>query len=125
MRIPRTGSQLLRPRPDQGFQSVRSDDMLFLSSVWTCEMRLLVEAAIPGIRDTLVLVINGTSVDTVYPFTPQCGPEGPVSVSGCCTDAFYYIDMLKRPGYGSRSRVGLTGRDFKDLRACLRHHTTY
>ena len=28
------------------------------------------------------------------------------------------------PGYGSRSRIGLIGHDFKDLGACLRRYTT-
>ena len=37
---------------------------------------------------------------------------------------FYYTDEPERPGYGSRSRTELTTRDFRDLGACLRHHTT-
>ena len=28
-----------------------------------------------------------------------------------------------RPGHGLRLRLRLTSQDFKDLRACLRHHT--
>ena len=60
------------------------------------------------------------------PSHPQYGLKGPVSVSGCCTSAFCYADRLERPRYGSRSRsrTGFTGRDIRDLGACLRHHTT-
>ena len=53
----------------------------------------------------------------------QYGPEEPVSVSGCYTKALFYADGPERPECRSRSRAGLTGRDFKDLRACLRHRT--
>ena len=87
-------------------------------------MRLPAEARIPGIWDTSVPIISGTGADTVCSFSPQCGPEGPIPVLGCCTGAFCYADRPERLGFGSRSRIELTGRDFKDPRACLRHHTT-
>ena len=63
-------------------------------------------------------------MDIVCSFSPQCGLEGPVSVPGCCTSIFYYTDKPERPGYGSRPRTGLTGLNFRDLGACLHHHTT-
>ena len=88
-----------------------------------CETGLPSEAGIPGLWDTSVLVINGTCTDAICSFLPQCGPEGPVSISGCCTSAFCYTEGPKRPKYGSRSRTGLTSRDFRDPGACLRHRT--
>ena len=97
--------------------------MLFLPSAWTFKARLPSEARIPGIWDTSVQVISETGADPVCSFSPQYGPEGLVSVSRCCTGTFFYTDRLKRPEYGSKPRTGLTGRDFKDPRVCLRHHT--
>ena len=58
----------------------------------TCETRFPAKVGIQGIRDTSILVISGTSADAVYSFSPQCGPNGPVSVSGCCTSTFCYTD---------------------------------
>ena len=98
--------------------------MLFLPLNWTYEARLPLEARIPGFRDSAVPVINGIGKNIVCSFTPQCEPEEPASVPGCCTSAFCYIYMVERLGYGLRSRVGLTSRDFKDPGACLRNHTT-
>ena len=122
-RISGTRSQLSGLRLDQGFQSVRIDDMFPLPSARTCEKRLPVEAGIPRIRNTAVPVISGTGADTVCFFSPQCRPERLVSVSGCDTGAFCYTNRPERSGYGSRSRIKLTGRDFRDLGACLCHHT--
>ena len=72
-------------------------------------MGLPPKARIPRFRDNAVLVISGIGAYTVYSFTPQCGSEELVPVPGCSTGAFDYIDRLKRPKYGSRSRIGLTG----------------
>ena len=55
-------------------------------------------------------------MDTVCSFSPQCGLEGPVSISGCCTGAFSYTYRPERPGYGSRLRTGFTGREIRDPR---------
>ena len=123
MRTSRTGPWLSGLRPYQGLQSVMTDDMFPLPSARTCETRLPAEVGIPGIRDTLIPVINGTGANTVCSVSPQCKPEGPASVTGCYIDAFCYTDRLERLAYGSRSRIRLTGRDFRDLGACLRHHT--
>ena len=97
--------------------------MLLLPLAWTYEARFPSEARILELWDSVVLVISGTGADTVFSFLPQCGPDGQISVSGCCTDTFCYIDRPKRPGYGSRSRPRLPGRYFRDLRACLRSGT--
>ena len=82
-------------------------------------------ARIPRFWDSAIPIINGTGGDIVCSFSPQRGPEGPVLVLGCCISTFFYTKKPERPGYGSRSwsRTKLTGRDFRDLRACLRHHT--
>ena len=97
--------------------------MFPLPSTRTCEARLPVEAGILGIQNTLVPVISGTGADTVCSFSPQCGPKGPVSVSGCCSGAFCYTDRSESSEYGSRPRTELMGRDFKDPGACLRDGT--
>ena len=67
------GPRLSGPRPDHGFQSVRTDDMFPLPSVRTCEMRLPSEVGIPGIRDTSVPVISGICADAVCSSLPQHG----------------------------------------------------
>ena len=97
--------------------------MFPLPSARTCETILPIEAGILGIWGTLVAIINGTGADTVCSFSPRFGPEGPVPVSGCCIGAFCYADRSKRSGFGSGLRTKLMGRDFRDPRACLRHHT--
>ena len=99
-RISGTGPRLSGLRLDHGFQSVRTDDIFPLPPARTCETRLLVEARIPGIRDTLIPVSSGIGVDIVYSFSPQCWLEGPVSVSGCTTGPFCYTDRPERPRYG-------------------------
>ena len=99
--------------------------MLSLPSAWAYETRLSTKADIPKLWDSAVPVINGTGMDIVCSFSPQCEPEGPVSVPGCCTGAFGYTDRPERPGYGSRSRPRLPGRYLRDLRACLCCGTAY
>ena len=47
-----------------------------------------------------------------------------VSVPWCCTSTYCFTNKPYGPGHGSRSRIGLIGRDFRDLGACLRHHTS-
>ena len=77
--------------------------MLLLPSAWENETGLSTEAGIPELWDIAVPIISGIDADTICSFSPQCGLEGPVSVSGCCTGAFYYTDRLERQGYGSGS----------------------
>ena len=63
-------ARLSRPRPDQGFQSVRTDDMFPFPSAQTCEVGLPSEARIPRFWDNVVLVISGIGTDTVCSFSP-------------------------------------------------------
>ena len=123
-RISRMGLWLSGPRPYQGFQPIKTVDMFPLPSAQTCEAGFPSKARIPRLWDSVVPIINGTSANTVCSFSPHCGLEGLVSISGCCTSTFYFTDMPKRPRCGSRLRTRLTDRDFRDLGACLRHHTT-
>ena len=110
--IPRGFQGLCGGYQGQG-QVGASDDMLSLPSPWAHETGLSIEGGILELWDSAVPVFSGTSADTVYSFSPQCRPEGLVSVSGCCTNVFYYTNRLERPGYGSRSRSrsrrGFTG----------------
>ena len=92
--------------------------MFPLPSTQTCETRFPIEAEIPGIHDTSVPVISGTGANIVCSYSPQCGPEGPESVSGCGTGAFFYIDRPERSGYGLRPRTGLQDRDYRDPGVC-------
>ena len=98
--------------------------MLPLPSAWAYETRLSIEAGIPKLWDNVVPVISGTGADTVCSFSPQCWPDGPVSVSECFIGAYGYTDRIESPGYGSRLRPRLLGRYFKDPGACLRYGTT-
>ena len=122
--VSRTGTCLSGPMPDQGFQSVRTDDMFPLPIARTCEMRFPAKAGIPGIWDTRASIVSGTCAEAVCSSLPKHGPGEPTLVSGCYTGAFYYTDRLERPRYGLRLRTRLTGRDFRDPGVCLRHHTT-
>ena len=80
--------------------------MFPLPSAWKYEAELLIEAGIPRLRDTSVLVIGGMCTDAVCSFLPQHGPEGPVSASKCGTSTYHVIGRPERPEYGSRSRTG-------------------
>ena len=93
--------------------------MLLLPLARTCGAGLALEARIPWFWDNAVLVISGTGSCTVCSFLPQYEPEGLILVSGCYTGTLCYSDRPERPRYGSRSRAGLTGRDFRDVGACL------
>ena len=70
--------------------------MLSLPSAWAHETGLSIEAGIPKLWDNAALIISGTRMDTICSFSPQCGPEGPISVSGCCTGSFGYTDRPER-----------------------------
>ena len=120
----RDGTTVVRAKARPGLPVIRTADMFPLPSARTCEAGLPSYARIPGFRDNAVPIISGTGVDTVRSFSPQCGSGGLVPVLGCCTSAFFYTDRRKRPGNGLRSSIELTGRDFRDPGACLRHHTT-
>ena len=62
------------------------------------------KAGILELRDTTVLVLNGTCTDTVCSSFPQHGPREPVSVSGCSLGTGSFADRPDGPGHGSRSR---------------------
>ena len=84
--------------------------MFPLPSTWTYEARFPVEAGIPRLWDTSIIINSGSCMDTVCSFSPQCGPEEPVSVLGYCTRSFCGTNKIERLGYGSRSRTEFTGR---------------
>ena len=85
---------------------------------------LPLEVGIPGLWDTSVPVISGTCIDLVCSSLPRYGLREPVPVSGCCKTPYYFTIRPDGLGHGSRSRTGLTRRDFRDPGACLRHHTS-
>ena len=97
--------------------------MFPLPSAWTLEAGLSSEAGIPELWDTSVPVISGTYIDAVCSSLPHHGPGETVAVAGRCTRPYHFTVRLDGPGQGSRSRPGLTSRDFRDLGACLRHYT--
>ena len=82
------------------------------------------EAGIPGLRDTSVLVIGETCTDVVCSFLPQHGQEGPILASEYGTYTYHVIERPERLKYGLRSRIGLTTLDFRDPGAYLRRYTT-
>ena len=73
------------------------------------------EAGILELWDTPVLVISRTCTDSNCSSLPHHGPGEPIPVSRRCTGPYYFTIKLDGPGHGSRSRPGLTSRDFKDL----------
>ena len=87
-------------------------------------MGLPLEARIPGFWDGTVPIISGTCTNVVCSFLPQCRTEGPVLDSECGTCTYHVIGRQERPEYGSRSRIGPIGQDFRDLRAYLHSCTT-
>ena len=97
--------------------------MLPLPITWTDETGLPTKEEIPRLWDTSVSIISGTYSNTACLSLPQHGPEELVSVPGCGTGTGCFINRPKRPRHGSRSGIGLTGWDFRDPRACLRHYT--
>ena len=68
---------------------------------------------------------RGTFTDAICSSLPQHGPGEPVSVPGCYASTYYFVDMPHGLGHGSGlgSRLGLLGRDFRDLGACLHRDT--
>ena len=98
--------------------------MFLMPSAWAYEKGFPAEARILGFWVGVVPVISGTSVDTVYSFSPRYGLEEPVSVAQCYASIFSSTARLERPEYRSRSGTGLIGQDFGDPRACLRRCTT-
>ena len=103
--------------------SAKADDMLLLPSALTYEAGLPLKARIPGFRAGAVLVINRIGADTVCSFSPRYGSEEPLSIARFYASTFDNTNRSEGPDYGSRSRIGFTGKDFRDLRACLRHYT--
>ena len=98
--------------------------MLPLPSAWTCEAGLPLEASIQELWDSVVPAISGTGANRVCSSLPKHGPGEPVLVPRCCTSTYYFVDGPHGQGHGSRSRTGLSGRDFRDLGACLRRDTS-
>ena len=86
-----------------------------MAQAWTLEMGLPSKAGILELWDTTVPVISGACINTVYSSIPCHGLGKTVSVPGCCISTYYFVDGPHGPGHGSRSKTGLTGRDFKDL----------
>ena len=115
--------EVIRAKAKLSILPDRADDMPSLSPAWTLESGLPPKADIPECWDTTVLVISGTPTDTVCSFFPRYVSKEPVSVVECCVSTFCSTDRPERPGHGSRSGTGLTGQDFEDLGACLRHYT--
>ena len=101
----------------------RANDMLLLPSAWTHEEGLPAEAGIPGFWADTVPIIRGTGTDSVCSFSLWCGLEKPVSVTECYASTSSGTDGPEGLGYGSRSVTRLTGQDFGDPGACLRHGT--
>ena len=98
--------------------------MFPLPPSWTHEMGLPSKAGIPELWDTPVPVISGLFTDSVCSFLPHHGPGELVSVPRHCTGPYHFTIRPDGPGHGSRWRLGLTSRDFKDPGACLCHHTS-
>ena len=98
--------------------------MLLLPLAWTYEAGLPTEAWILGFWAYTAPVISGIDTDIIYSSTPQYRLEEPVLVAECYTSTFGSTDRSEGPDYGSRSRTGLIGQDFRDLRASLRRCTT-
>ena len=107
-----------------GIGLAKADDMLLLPSAWTYEAGFPTEAWIPRFWVGADPVINGTGADTIYFSIPQFRLKEPVSVVECYTSTFGNTDRSEGPDFGSRSRIGLTGQDFGNPGACLRHCTT-
>ena len=97
--------------------------MLPLSSTWAPETGLPTEVEVSELWDATVLVVSEAHSNIVRSFSPQHEPKEPVSALGCGTCTYHVTDGPEKPEYGSRLRVGLTGRDFGDPRACLRRYT--
>ena len=91
---------------------------------WTFETGLPLKERVLELRDTTVPIISGACTNTVCSSLPHHGQGKTISALGCCISTYCFVDRPHRPGHGSRSRTGLTGRDFRDLGACLRHHTS-
>ena len=95
--------------------------MLFLPTAWTHETGLPLETGIPGFWDSTFPVSCRTGEHTVHSSTPEYGSKEPVSFAGCYTRTFGITDGPKGPECGSRLGTELTGQDFEDPGACLRH----
>ena len=69
-------------------------------------MGLPLEARTPELWDTLVSIISETCTDAVCSSLPHHGPGELVSVPGCCTSTYYFVDEPHRLGHGPESRPG-------------------
>ena len=55
--------------------------------------------------------------------SPRYGLEEPVSVAECYTSTFDSTKMPEGIEYGSKSEIGMTRQEFRDLGVCLRCYT--
>ena len=111
----------------KGFKDrARAEDMFPFPPAWTHETGLPLEVGILELWDTLVSVISGTFADSVCSSIFHHGPGEPISVPRHCTGPYHFTIRSdgQRHGLRSRSRPRLTSLDFRDPRACLRHHTS-
>ena len=97
--------------------------MFPLPLAWTLEAGLSSEAGIPELWDTSVPVISRTYTDAVCSSLPYHGLGETVLVAGRYKGPYHFRVRPDRPGQGSRSRLRLTSRDFKDPGVCLCHYT--
>ena len=67
--------------------------------------------------------VKRTQTQFVPPY-PHYGRGKTISIVGRCTRSYYFTVKLDGSGQGSRSRPGLTSRDFRNLGACLCHYTS-
>ena len=86
--------------------------MLLLATVWACETGLPLEIGIPRYWNSVVPFSCRAEECTIHSSTPYYGSEEPVSVSGCYTNTFGSTGGPEGLECGSRSGIGLTGRDF-------------
>ena len=63
--------------------------MFPLPLAWTLEAGLSLEAGIPRLWDTSMLVIGGTYIDAICSLLTHHGPRETISIAGCCTGQDY------------------------------------
>ena len=120
----RDRAEVIRVKAKLGHLAKRGRWQLSLPPAWTHETRLPTDARIPRLWDTSVSIISGTCTYKVCLSLLQHGLGELVSVPGCGIGTGYFSNRLERPGHGSRSGIGLTGRDFGDPRVCVCHYTS-
>ena len=74
--------------------------MLPLSTAWTYETGLPLEAGIPEFWDSTVPVNSRTEEDTVHSSTARYRSERPISISGSYAGTPHFTGKPERPEYG-------------------------